>query len=80
MWLATQTYPRYSTMSELTVRGLHNVAETYGDNAKVHHPSSASVSVVSLWVLLEHISFHRSRSDNGHFAWDNAVVVVRIQE
>ncbi|KAF8170284.1 hypothetical protein K438DRAFT_1684661 [Mycena galopus ATCC 62051] len=25
---------RYSTMSELTVRGLHNVAETYGDNAK----------------------------------------------
>ncbi|KAJ6495636.1 hypothetical protein C8R47DRAFT_1265018 [Mycena vitilis] len=25
---------RYSTLSELTVRGLHNVAETYGDNAK----------------------------------------------
>ncbi|KAJ6497818.1 hypothetical protein C8R45DRAFT_140751 [Mycena sanguinolenta] len=25
---------RYSTMSELTVRGLHNVAETYSDNAK----------------------------------------------
>ncbi|KAJ7497054.1 hypothetical protein FB451DRAFT_1209882 [Mycena latifolia] len=25
---------RYSTLSELTVRGLHNVAETYGENAK----------------------------------------------
>ncbi|KAJ7072552.1 hypothetical protein C8F01DRAFT_1104345 [Mycena amicta] len=25
---------RYSTLSDLTVRGLHNVAETYGENAK----------------------------------------------
>ncbi|KAK7057449.1 hypothetical protein R3P38DRAFT_2841057 [Favolaschia claudopus] len=35
---------RYSTMSELTVRGLPNVADTYGDNAKNMLASVAHVS------------------------------------
>ncbi|KAJ6602198.1 hypothetical protein B0H10DRAFT_2081257 [Mycena sp. CBHHK59/15] len=34
---------RYSTLSELTVRGLHNVAETYGDNAKTILSSIAHI-------------------------------------
>ncbi|KAJ7502847.1 hypothetical protein B0H11DRAFT_2154931 [Mycena galericulata] len=34
---------RYSTLSELTVRGLHNVAETYGDNAKTILASVAHI-------------------------------------
>ncbi|KAJ7718013.1 hypothetical protein DFH07DRAFT_860737 [Mycena maculata] len=45
---------RYSTLSELTVRGLHNVAETYGDNAKnilasvAHIPSMDTLHGVML--------------------------------
>ncbi|KAJ7124980.1 hypothetical protein C8R44DRAFT_128246 [Mycena epipterygia] len=45
---------RYSTLSELTVRGLHNVAETYGDNAKTilasisHIPSMDTLHGVML--------------------------------
>jgi hypothetical protein len=76
----TQTCARYSTLSELTVRGLHNVAETYGDNAKVNNIPVSHRSAVDLWMLLEHISFRRSHSVNGHFAWSNAVGMVRIQE
>lgn len=77
---STKAQVRYSTLSELTVRGLHNVAETYGDNAKVNNPFVQARMAVDLWTLLDHISFHRAHSLNGHFAWSNAVVVVRIQE
>ncbi|KAJ7209627.1 hypothetical protein GGX14DRAFT_534959 [Mycena pura] len=34
---------RYSTLPDLTVRGLHNVAETYGDNAKTILASIAHI-------------------------------------
>ncbi|KAJ7928548.1 hypothetical protein B0H13DRAFT_1597627 [Mycena leptocephala] len=51
---------RYSTLSELTVRGLHNVAETYGDNAKnilasvAHIPSMDTLHGVMLLAWSEY--------------------------
>lgn len=35
---------RFSNLPELTVRGLHNVAETYTDNAKVSSAMSTDVT------------------------------------